>query len=105
MSPNPSSTPYTSSSSFPLLLVRTSRRLTRLKLVKIPPTDRQTALVIIHALAEAPDIVCARTRLGHLRGRRVGGLVLCAELGGLGCGFGGGSGGPAAEPTADCVAD
>jgi hypothetical protein len=93
---------YTSSSS--LRLVRTSRRLTRLKLIQIPPTDSQTTLVIIHALAEAPNIIrTRRTRLGHLRG--VGGLVLCAELGGLGCcGFRGG-GGPATEPAADCVAD
>jgi hypothetical protein len=84
-------------------LVLTSRRLTSLKLVKIPPTNRQTTLVVIHALAEALDVICARTGLRHLSGRGVGGLVLCAELGGLGGGFGGG-GGAATEPAADCVA-
>jgi hypothetical protein len=97
------SPPYLSLGSI-LILVRASRRLASLKLIKIPPTNSQTTLVVVHALTEALDVVCARTGLGHLSGRRVGRLVLCAELGGLGRGFGGG-GGAATEPAADCVAD
>ena len=90
--------------SSPFSLVLPSRRLTRLKLIKIPATDGQTPLVIIHALAEALDIIRARSsrRLLHCSG--VGGLVLRGELGGLRGGFSG-RGGAAAEPAADCVAD
>jgi hypothetical protein len=94
----------TSSFQYTSSLVLTSRRLTRLELVKIPSTDSQTALVVIHALAEALDVVCARTSLSLHLSSCVGGLVLSAELGGLGRGFSGGRG-AAAEPAADCVAN
>jgi hypothetical protein len=59
-------------------------------------------LVLIHALAEALDIVCARARLRHLGGRIA--LVLCGELGILRRGVGGG-GRTTAEEAADGVAD
>jgi hypothetical protein len=77
-------------------LVLTSRRLAGLELVQVPATDSQTTLVLVHALAEALDIVCARTR--------VSGLVLGGEFSVLRRGFGGGRG-TASKPAADCVAD
>ena len=85
-------------------LVLTSRRLAGLELVQVPATDSQTTLVLVHALAEALDIVCARTRLRHLSRRRVSGLVLGGEFSVLRRGFGGGRG-TASKPAADCVAD
>jgi hypothetical protein len=85
-------------------LVLTSRRLAGLELVQVPATDSQTTLVLVHALAEALDIVCARTRLRHLSRRRVSGLVLSGEFSVLRRGFGGGRG-TASKPAADCVAD
>lgn len=81
-------------------LVLTSRRLACLELVKVPSTDSQAALVLVHALAEALDVVCAGTRLCHLSGC----LVLCGEVGILGRGVGRG-GRTTAEETANCVAD
>ena len=89
---------------FPSLLVLSSRLLARLELVQVPATDSQTTLVLVHALAEALDIVCARTRLRHLSRRRVSGLVLSGEFSVLRRGFGGGRG-AASKPAADCVAD
>jgi hypothetical protein len=71
-------------------LVLTSRRLAGLELVQVPATDSQTTLVLVHALAEALDIVRARTRLRHLSRRRVSGLVLGGEFSVLRRGFGGG---------------
>lgn len=85
-------------------LVLASRGLASLELVKIPTTDSQTTLVLIHALAEALDVVCARAGLRHLGGSLVGRLVLSREFRILGRGISGG-GGAAAEPAADCVAD
>jgi hypothetical protein len=85
-------------------LVLTGRRLAGLELVQVPATDSQTTLVLVHALAEALDIVCARTRLRHLSRRRVSGLVLGGEFSVLRRGFGGGRG-TASKPAADCVAD
>ena len=82
----------------------TSRRLAGLELVQVPATDSQTTLVLVHALAEALVIVCARTRLRHLSRRRVSGLVLGGEFSVLRRGFGGGRG-TASKPAADCVAD
>ena len=87
-----------------LQLVLTGRRLAGLELVQVPATDSQTTLVLVHALAEALDIVCARTRLRHLSRRRVSGLVLGGEFSVLRRGFGGGRG-TASKPAADCVAD
>ena len=85
-------------------LVLTSRRLAGLELVQVPATDSQTTLVLVHALAEALDIVCARTRLRHLSRRRVSGLVLGGEFSVFRRGFGGGRG-TASKPAADCVAN
>lgn len=88
-------------------LVRPSSRLTRLQLIQIPPTNRQTALVLIHALAEIVDIARTRTTRLHLAvGRSSRGvLVLCGEIRVLrrrGSRLGRGA---AAEPAADRVAD
>ena len=88
----------------PLQLVLTSRRLAGLELVQVPATDSQTTLVLVHALAEALDIVRARTRLRHLSRRRASGLVLSGEFSVLRRGFGGGRG-TASKPAADCMAD
>jgi hypothetical protein len=88
----------------PLQLVLTSRRLAGLELVQVPTTDSQTTLVLVHALAEALNVVRARTRLRHLSRRRVSGLVLGGEFSVLRRGFGGGRG-TASKPAADCVAD
>ena len=96
--------PLVSSFLYTAPLVLASRRLTRLELVKIPSTDGQTALVIVHALAEALDVVRTGTSLSLHLSSCVGGLVLSAELGGLGRSFSRG-GGAAAEPAADCVAN
>ena len=85
-------------------LVLTGRRLAGLELVQVPATDSQTTLVLVHALAEALDIVRARTRLRHLSRRRVSGLVLGGEFSVLRRGFSGGRG-TASKPAADCVAD
>lgn len=83
-------------------LVLASSRLARLQLIEVPSTDSQAALVLVHALAELVDVVCASAGLRHLRGSRI--LVLLGELGVLGGGFGGGRG-AATEPAADGVAD
>jgi hypothetical protein len=42
-------------------LVLTSCGLACLELVKVPPADGQAALVLVHALAELVDVICART--------------------------------------------
>lgn len=86
-------------------LILSSSLLTSLKLIKIPPTNAQRALILIHTLAESIDIVCASASRGAL-GVRLLLSVLLREVCGLGrcfgCGRGGGS---AEEEIADCVAD
>ncbi|KAH8623704.1 hypothetical protein IG631_21409 [Alternaria alternata] len=99
-----SASPCPQSRVFRCNLVLTSRRLAGLELIQVPATDSQTTLVLVHALAEALDIVCARTRLCHLSRRRASGLVLSGEFSVLRRGFGGGRG-TASKPAADCVAD
>ena len=49
-------------------------------MVKVPSTDGQAALVIVHALAEVSNIGLARAGLGLLA--EVGLLVLGGEIGG-----------------------
>ena len=48
-------------SSLPISLVLAARCLTRLELVQVPPANCQTTLVLVHALAEALNIIRART--------------------------------------------
>lgn len=90
-----------------LHLILRSRLLTRLQLIQIPPTNRQTPLVLIHARPEVVDVVGAHA----LRGLGVGhrrALVHAVVLGGHWSGFLlllGGSTATAAEPAADGVAD
>ena len=48
-------------------LILPSRRLTRLKLIQIPPTNRQAPLILIHALAEIVHVRRTRPTLRHLR--------------------------------------
>lgn len=58
-------------------LVLASSCLASLQLIKIPPTDRQAALVLVHALSESIDIVLARAwRLIVVRLRGSGLLLL-----------------------------
>ena len=85
-------------------LVLAGCRLARLELVQVPTTDSQTTLVLVHALAEALHVICARTRLSHLSGRCISGLVLGGEFGVLRRGLCGGRG-TASKPAADCVAN
>ena len=93
------SSPHTFST---IHLVLTSRLLARLKLIQVPPTNRQASLVVIHAL---PEI--AHVRLADLRGLVVrvhNGTLFSLSHGLVGrrcCCLGG----AAAEETADCVAD
>lgn len=84
------------------LLVLTSRSLTSLKLIQIPPTNAQTPLILIHALAEAINIIGTRARA--LLSTRVD-SVLLRELGGLGGSLSRRGAAAAAEPASDCVAD
>lgn len=98
---------YTSSSA----LIIPSRLLTSLKLLKVPPTNIQIAIILIHTVRKCLDIVCTRAS-GVLLGAGVGvGVVHLAGLGvvvywllvlfcWLSC-----LGGTAAEESADCVAD
>ena len=67
-------------------LVLASRGLACLELVKVPSAYGQAALVVVHALAELIDVVCACTGGLHLCGV----LVLLCEVGVLGSGLGGG---------------
>ena len=84
----------------PLVLSR--GLLARLQLIQVPSTDRQAALVLIHALPEILDVACAGTGGGG----RVDLRVLLREFVGLllGGGFGRGRG-TAEEEVGKTVAD
>jgi hypothetical protein len=85
-------------------LILPSRSLTSLQLIKIPPTNRQIALILIHTLAEIIHIRRADLRGLVILVHGVGAVVLLGD--GLvdGCGFDL-LGRAAAEEAADCVAD
>jgi len=74
--------------------------LTTYQLVQVPTTDANVALVLIHALAEVADVVCAS---GVLILLLVGTALPQAAVHGLGLGrslllgLGGGAGATAAE--------
>lgn len=85
-----------------LLLILLRGRLTRLQLIQIPPTNRQIALVLIHARLEAADLALAD--LGRLVGL-VHRVLAVLRLGDGLVGRGLRSGGAAAEPAADGVPD
>lgn len=82
-------------------LILTSRTLTSLQLIQIPPTNRQTPAVLIHALPEIRHLVRAHARRRLVRH----GAVCLFGLRGLGLDGGRGRGGAAAEEAADGVTD
>lgn len=90
------------------LLIQSSRLLTRLQLIQVPPTNGQIALVLIHTPLEALHFVSARRRAGLLLllcGLAVRDLSVLRLLRRRGFLDGRGCAAAAAEEAADGVAD
>jgi hypothetical protein len=84
-------------------LILTSRTLTSLELIQIPPTDINAPTILIHALPEISNLRLTRTSAtATLRIVRL--LMLLREIRRLSW-FGSGCGAAAGKETADGVAD